>query len=70
MGSTHGQRKLVWQQEKYSLTEKKELEELDKNATFSVHSSHLAKFILQYSPSPLPCLLSPLFIWDRRVFLN
>ena len=32
MASTQGEKKFVRQQEKYSLTEKKELGELDKNA--------------------------------------
>ena len=33
MASTQVERKFFWQQQKYSLVEKKELEELDKNVT-------------------------------------
>ena len=42
MASTQGERKFVRQQEKFSLVEKRELGELDKNVTAPIYSNNPA----------------------------
>ena len=63
MASTQGERKFFRQKEKYSLAEKKELCELDKNVTIPNYSDLLAEFILGYFP--ILRLLRPPFIREE-----
>ena len=60
-------RKFVRQKEKYSLVEKKELGELDKNVTAPPSPLNSFCYILHHHHHPTPLIKAPLFIWDRRV---